>query len=419
MESLSVKERIVDEKTSVSRLKSFLSVENISYVISHKGDLVKTFFCEVEDKNGYVSSGLGKGFGLQAMASAIAEAIEHYYFDKEDNNTFLKQINFKTENWFQEGSPNFYEITGKENLSFSCNEFFSLKDESSIFYPAFLLNPKFISKNNNETSLIKKHSLERYSCNSGTASGLNENEAILHGLLELIERDAIGVFLLESIINSKNNYLVRIINKETLPNRLKEKLVSCEKESNGKFTIIDITTELNIPSILVKMELNNGAVFFASGSSLSLEYSIERALVEAVQCKHSQENFNFPIPINTCTIDIDFLPKYARCQMDKGILLYNKKELICSYDKLLSKYGKKELKPLKTQIDYIVNLLWDNNIESYYREIYTNSQSGISICQVVAPKLERFFLVSCGMFILPSKRGENYLKNTIANNVYN
>lgn len=414
MQSNASLERAGCAEDAISQLETFLNKNNFSYETSFSGGCVRTYFCEITDSHSIKSTGMGKGFGNQSMASAIAEAIEHYYYENDKSQLVTKEVSAKASpSWFYEGSPNFSEILLGESIFLDHNVFCNALSGEEICYPAFLSNPGYSPKSISEKNDLKKHSLVRYSCNSGIASGLNRFEAKLHGLLELIERDAIGMQLLGTVI-SKKPVPVKIIKIQTIPVEYKQKIAEIENELDGKFEIYDITSTLNIPTILASLTIkNNNARFFGSGSSIFLNYAFERATMEAVQCFHGQKKHGYHLPVQPTTVNTNDLPKYIRCFMDRGIFTYQGGIELVDYAYLESKYKSTQLKSLnsKEQYDHLVTILNQGNIDVYHRMIFEDKHdSKTCVTQVIAPKLERFYLVASGLHILPAARGMRLLE---------
>ncbi|WP_106314383.1 YcaO-like family protein [Paraburkholderia sp. BL18I3N2] len=63
----------------------------------------------------------------------------------------------------------------------------------------FLTNPFFVPELESERRQLDALRLTRYGTNSGTAAGTSVEDAVLHALLEVAERDSIGVQLLRSV----------------------------------------------------------------------------------------------------------------------------------------------------------------------------------------------------------------------------
>jgi ribosomal protein S12 methylthiotransferase accessory factor len=358
---------------------------------------------------------MGKGFGEQSMASAIAEAIEHYFYQNDNSKVFEREVGINlSPSWFSEGSPNFSEILLDKSIVLDHILLENILHDERVYYPAFLSNPNYLSKNPNQAIDLEKYSLTRYSCNSGIASGLNRSEATLHGLLELIERDAIGMLLLSTII-SKKPKAVNIIDNNSLPAGYRKIITQMKFEFGGDVELFDITSEFGIPTVLASLKiLNSGALYFGSGSSLFLEYALERALLEAAQCFHAQLKHKLPLPIPPSFSLVNDSPKYVQCYMDRGIFAYQGGEQVVDYSILKNRnHREAEAQHLDAgeQVKYLAKILKLKGIDVYSRVIFDDqNDSGVCVIQVASPKLERFYLLASGLHILPAQRGMLHLR---------
>ncbi|ANS78495.1 hypothetical protein SGUI_1099 [Serinicoccus hydrothermalis] len=120
-----------------------------------------------------------------------------------------------------------------------------------------------------------------YSTNSGSAIGATAQEAILHGLNESVERDALSLFLLLHVLGGGPvPPLVRISPED-------EELASCrtcaEEILGEEITLLDITTDIDVPCVLALAGTSTDEPVYGSGASNDLRVAVERALTEIVQ----------------------------------------------------------------------------------------------------------------------------------------
>ena len=413
MKSQAYLERRYGVDEAVFKLISIIDKNFTKYSLSEVGLTSKTYFCEIEDEFGVTSSGIGKGNGEQSKASALAEALEHYYYENDNSTRIQREISIDKFKWFESGSPDFSKIINNKKITFDCYTYNNIFDLNEVIeYPCFLSTPNnYDPSSSSEKRSIESLSLIRYSCNSGTASGLTQDDADLHAILELVERDAISIMLLESVI-SNNPKPVMKIDFSSAPQDLKFLISSIERELDGVIEIFDMTSDISVPSILVSLTLKiDGARFFGSGSSIFFEYAIERAIQEALQCANSQERLGFYRPIPKAGIDAIGLPKYTRCFMNKGYFLYRGGESLVHFIDLKEKYIIDKNKYLTSglQIKYLSKRLLDTINASIYRRNISQIDEDLYVTQVVIPELERFYLVTAGLYVSPSRRGYSFL----------
>lgn len=122
----------------------------------------------------------------------------------------------------------------------------------------------------------------------GLASGNNKTEAILHGLLERIERDALTLW---EVTPTRHRYRRRIA-VDTASHPLSE-LIRRIEEANMQIAVFDITSEIGIPVACALLgpkqldasHLRRVDVTLGAGAGLSLAAAAIRAVTEAAQSR--------------------------------------------------------------------------------------------------------------------------------------
>lgn len=114
---------------------------------------------------------------------------------------------------------------------------------------------------------------------NGAAAGLTVEDAILHGLLEVVERDAL-------LIGQCNSYVLPIVDHESINNpKLKETISKIESLGYDVITR-DYTNNLGIPIFrtwLVNKNNYSQYAYYGLGCHISPELALERSITEAVQ----------------------------------------------------------------------------------------------------------------------------------------
>lgn len=114
---------------------------------------------------------------------------------------------------------------------------------------------------------------------NGLASGNNQEEALLHGLYELIERHALA--LVRYRPQTK-----RPLNLDSLDDSGCRQLVQRIREAGGKLRVFDVTWEVGIPVIMAALIFNDLPwTWHGSGCHLSPAVALSRALTEAAQSR--------------------------------------------------------------------------------------------------------------------------------------
>lgn len=398
-------EREGDVETALVLAREYCERKSLNISLTDYGVNLKTSLCTLTDSSGALHVGKGKGLYSQSIASALFEAIEHYEYEtdrlqrlSEYNSKFIS----KSDVTFYDCCPRFELFPGVESTPLTRVTLNSLNNNTILDYPAFLTHPKFKSKNEAENVFLNRTRLRRYSSNSGTASGVSKNEAILHGLMELIERDALSTLLLRTIFKA-NPDPVQLIQKDTLPPHLKDLCKMSEVETAATLKLYFMMNDIGIPAILAELKQHTPPceIYFGSGASIVAEYAIERAVLEAVQGAHIF-SFELKRAPKAQELSNQRKTKYQKCLLEYGIFDYRGGAVSICAQNVLKNDHRHIGSNLDNQIDYALRRLTFAGIYVYSRPIYNGI---LSVEQVVAPLLERFFLVSTGIIIAPGRRG--------------
>lgn len=400
-------ERSMPADEAIAIAKKFILDKDLSFKISQIGENTKTVLCEIIDYNHVVATGRGKGISNQAIASGLFEAIEHLYsvFPALPQEMPVKKVDLDGDDFFLRKSSPIFELYNSSDLFFSRVPFKNVISGEIICFPYFLTDPHYISKNELERRSINQNNLSRYSSNSGTAAGTSKNDAILHALLEIIERDAIAITLISSVIKKPADCL-RVLSKSIISSEIAKLISNIELEKNCQVKIWDITSDLGIPVILAEIKTVDFTVY-GSGASLSMKYAIERSVLEALQCLdvfESDVDGSLINLINENAKKLKKLPTFLKCYLNGGIFEYQGGEInVMKYEYI----DKMDFNNSLDQIQFICEKLTILKIDVYYRNIL--DENGVYVCQLVAPALERFFLVSYGSAVLPNSRGQKII----------
>jgi ribosomal protein S12 methylthiotransferase accessory factor len=403
-------ERSISAHSAIELALQYAAMNGVSLNVQQLGLTLKTTRCDAIDASGRTASGLGKGIGTQSKASAIFEAFEHYYSLNEESTESAETVPLDlagADAELLDGSPNFASICGQRRIPLGRISFASIDNSASILrFPAFLTNPYYRPTSQPEADALATFSLTRYTTNSGTSSGVTRDEALLHGALEVIERDSIGVELLRTIIR-REPFAVREIAKHTLPPPLSDLCLTAEKETEGVLTLWDITTDIGVPTFLAALSRGEplNERHFGSGASLYPSYALERAVLETVQSVHAREMRSLPRP-RSGSQSLTGMPLFARCLLESGFFAYRGGAASVSYTDVSAPIGENITVDVSAQLSAVESLLQARGFKLYWRSIVPGP---IHVTQVVVPKLERFHLVSHGTPVAPGGRGRAVL----------
>lgn len=239
----------------------------------------------IEDNNGELTSGFGKG--PYAAIGAFGECIEHFHLLHTGINWKKYATHSKKEDLF---NKDIFVRIGS-NLMPNGEKIHSLpfkdtKTEKELLLPFALVNGDFPiedAKTNNAARFFS-----RYASSSGTAFGFCREDAILHAVLETIERDEISKLFLNLLgIHGDNAPYYQINEYNNMPHEIN----SIHQQ------ILDSNQAIRASTILRKTEFgayfafskllhehhHEGGIIWGAGASLSPHLAIYRSLSECEQ----------------------------------------------------------------------------------------------------------------------------------------
>ena len=230
---------------------------------------------------GAVSIYAGKGATKpQAKASAMMEAFERYSaeLNEEIRQNFVSGIyEGSAEEYINPNSlilPNllFNPETSKIEWVKSTN----LKDDGTVLVPANAIYHPYIPE---DTVKIFQ------SNTNGLASGNMVEEAVFHGMMEVVERDAWSIF--ESKRQQKSE-----ISCENTDNEIIINILAMFKEAGINVKLIDLTADIKITTVAAVSDdtiLKDPALLtLGVGTHLDPEIAVIRALTEVAQSRATQ-----------------------------------------------------------------------------------------------------------------------------------
>jgi ribosomal protein S12 methylthiotransferase accessory factor len=230
---------------------------------------------------GAVSIYAGKGATKpQAKASAMMEAFERYSaeLNEEHRQNFVSGVfEGSNEEYINPNSlilPNllFDPETSKMEWVKSTN----LKDDSIVLVPANAIYHPYIPENT--VKIFQSNT-------NGLASGNKIEEAVFHGMMEVVERDAWSIF--ESKRQQKPE-----ISCENTDNEIIINILAMFKEAGINVKLIDLTADIKITTVAAVSDdtiLKDPALLtLGVGTHLDPEIAVIRALTEVAQSRATQ-----------------------------------------------------------------------------------------------------------------------------------
>ena len=233
----------------------------------------------VEDGHEVIASGSGKG--VHHRIGAMAECLEHYLTE-----TYLAE--FETCRSSHEIADQ--DVLKQDGIIQSLRGFLDcetpvvsmrlyLDDSSSeVMVPHILINPAVANVSGCDSDA--NGYLSRYSSNTGTAFGLTESEAILHALMECIERHTQSELFLSMIGQINSKFFLFDKNKTFYLPPFRELLRNLPSFNIFAQAAAGGTWFFLASEAYPRMRLCE----FGAGCSLSLQHALERSITEYAQC---------------------------------------------------------------------------------------------------------------------------------------
>ena len=342
-------------------------------------------------EDGAVSVYGGKGISKDhAKASAMMEGFERYSAEKQDcDETIIATVDKISDlgNYIDPVSLNLPKDFRKDNLNLMQLEWSLAKDIISgedYYIPTNAIYHPYLHDNQVQ-SLFKSNT-------NGLASGNILEEAILHGMLEVIERDAWSIFEL-----THKNYAQ--IDLDSIESETVNDIINKFESEGIKIKLMDFTADVKIPTIAASADdtvtKDAGLLTLGMGSHLDPEVAILRALTEVAQSRATQIN-----GAREDTVRADFAREAGYERMKRINKFYFKDE----EDKIkLSDIENKSTSSVTKDIEIVKDELVANDIDKILYVDLTRPELDVSVVRVIIPEMELFALD-------PSRAGYRFLK---------
>jgi ribosomal protein S12 methylthiotransferase accessory factor len=227
---------------------------------------------------------------------------------------------------------------------------------------------------------------------NGLASGNVLEEAILHGIFEVIERDAWSIFEM-----THKNYSQ--INIDSIESDLINEIIDKFESQGIKIKLMDFTADINIPTIAASADdtvtRDAGLLTLGIGTHLDPEVAILRALTEVAQSRATQIN-----GAREDTVRADFAREAGYERMKRINKFYFKQE---EEQISLSDIENKSTTSIDEDIDIVKEELIANDIKHVLYTDLTRPEVDVSVVRVIIPEMEVYA-------IDPSRAGYRFLK---------
>ena len=341
-------------------------------------------------QSGGVSVYAGKGATVeQAKASAMMEGFERYSAERQDidsERTFVDTYNnIKNGQSTVDKALDPQDLLlpknyGNETVENSRLEWIEAEDiisEESIYVPSNAVFHPYIP-----TREVSPSPIAIFKGNTnGLASGNIIEESVLHGIFEVVERDAWSIFEL-----TKRNK--KEINQDTIDNDIINELLEKFHSQGIDIKLMDITADLKITTIAASADdtlLKDPALLtLGVGTHLNPEVAVIRALTEVAQSRATQIHGT-----REDTIRADFMRKSGYEHMKRMNRHYfQKEEETINLSDIEDKSSHSIKKDIETSIEEVQKVGFNQVL---YTDL-TRKEIGINVARVIIPKAELYSL---------------------------
>lgn len=361
-------------KNNIEKLK-LIGINELKE-ITHLDRIGIPVFTAIREKtsSGKVGVYAGKGITTEhAKASAIMEAFERYSAERNENlNTQIATINDLKNNYIH---PKEFILPKKteynDQIAIEWSKSYDIVSGEEYLIPTNTVYHPYIPKSS-AFPLFKAHT-------NGLASGNVLEEAILHGIYEVIERDAWSIFELTKK-NSKE------IDLDSIENKNIQDILSKFEKNDIDIKLMDWTADVKVPTIAAssddKVLKDPSLLTIGVGTHLNPEIAVLRALTEVAQSRASELHGG-----RKDAVRADFIHKAGYERMKKINKHYFEKE----ENKInFNEIEDKSTDSLTKNIDIVKDELVKKGLNKILYTDLTRDELGINVVRVNIPEMELF-----------------------------
>jgi ribosomal protein S12 methylthiotransferase accessory factor len=348
---------------------------------------------------------MGKGRPEEARVGALFEAVEHYLTGPA---RFDPAVVAPAAAGDLAAGPLRADVcalllAGMPGRRMACLRYRSLGGDGQALVPLFLSAPWYVESGGARLRELAGDDcdythLMRYSCNSGSAAGVTEAEALLHALNEAIERDALSLLLVRAFL-SGDGLRLRLIDPETLPYGLARAYATAREVTGSPVHLLDITSDAGVPTMLAyTAPTSRHPHRRGAGTSLSPAYAAWRALTELVQTTLGECLSSSGASAHGDLSRLAAHPALHACgRFDLTGLLAEAR--VVPFPRDAPAVG-----PPAGQLRKVVAMLAARGHTAYHRTVWA-LPGEVTAVHVYVPGFERFMLVTDGNLVVPGRRG--------------
>lgn len=332
-------------------------------------------------------TGLSCGKGRtreQARMSAVGEALERYstqYFGNESvyqasyNEvkdcavnpwsliSFSENQYLHAAEWSRQGPFSVVPRPYQEDIPIDWVKAWSFTEKRLLWIPAAFAYYHYPRERGGEFFIGNSN---------GVAGGNCQEEAFLHGLYELIERDAVAVWWYNRL------RLPRIDVDAFADGKMRRLLFQLKNEGFG-IDAIDLTNDLGIPvAIVIARKGGDRIPCLGMGCHLDMSVALDRAVSELVQGIVGAEQ----MAMFEDTVWKPLESRYDTCFLHSDESLGTR---------IPQDYANCSSPDLKDDIAHLLAVLQQHKMDCYFHNLTREEAGGYSVCRVIVPDLAFFW----------------------------
>ncbi|HEV2613604.1 MAG TPA: YcaO-like family protein [Gammaproteobacteria bacterium] len=397
--------RSVSAKTAQSAWREVIlshdltPVEKISLLHNQK-----TALCFLK-KGPLTVRGAGKGKTLtHNKLSANYEALE-FYLSGTNYNPYPSIITNQTEMAkqatifpFRCRSESFLDKKNHANI-LPWAIYVDIKNDDKYAVPLASVDLSYTLKKHPEDTMDYSPS-GFYCASNGLASGSTVEDALMHSVLELIERDAHSYFFIDTFLLNKK---ITAIQHDSLPEKIFKLVKKFEKAFSDELVLIHIPSRYDVPvycAAFVNYTFENCPR--GAGAALNPVVAMERAIYEAVQSCNLMQNNYLSQKLGENTLFQKNLAKNSASFPIKTLIQHNRVTQSPFEDKPVPK-----AKNSKAYLDILINKVYK------YSKILVHipyQDQHVACVRTIIPDAEEFFLICHGLKMYPNTTTQSYIQ---------
>lgn len=377
------------------RVQNELSRLGLTWEVEQHGATLHTTLVNVHDEaNGITCQGAGKGRRDFSLTGAMFEACEHY-LSLHHRCSLEHALMRAGQVPAGMGNPVDALLADQAAEHLACRIYTGYLDGSCKAYPLALSRPTYVAAPEPHDT-FDYTALSRYASNSGTAIGATFAEAALHALNECIERDDVSRFLRQQFHDDADLPL-RVLDARGIGSVLRRDWLEAEAEIGASITLLDISNHAAAHTYLAfGAGPGRPQHLYGAGTSADAVHAAARALAELVQL-HA-------VADNVASVREDLAREERRLRP------WARLHRSCLAD-LPALCGRRTLErvmlPRRTrngsvpdELEQSMLALADEGYRPLIHVPYSRPDT-LTLCQVLVPGFDRYYLVSRGGIVVP------------------